>query len=438
VVIAKLKHGDPNQPLESAASRDWDHHRQSVQNLTRSIEKKWKRDLTWQTVDGHVATVDDLLQTPVLFISGRDQLQMSSEQRENLREYVARGGFIFAEACCGGKAFDQSFRELMKEIFPNSPLRLLPADHAVWFAEAKVDPKYMRPLYGIEACCRTSIVYCPSDLSCYWELSQSERDSGYPPGVQEEIDACVQIGQNVVAYATNRILKDKLERPQHSRDLLQEQLARGMLYIPKLHHEGGDDDAPNSLSNLLRFVGEKVEMRVSPNHLMLEPTDPGIFDFPILFMHGRREFQLQSAQRKVLATYLQRGGLIIADSICANEQFSQSFRREMEAVLPGRRFERISPDHPMFSQQFGGFDLSTVTLRDPLLRADEGEPLEARLTRINPLLEGITLDDRLAVIFSPYDLSCGLENHASLECKGYISADAAKIGLNLILFGLQQ
>ena len=56
-------------------------------------------------------------------------------------------------------------------MFPDSQLRLLPPDHAVWFAEGKVDPQYMRPLYGIDACCRTSVVYCPQNLSCLWELS---------------------------------------------------------------------------------------------------------------------------------------------------------------------------------------------------------------------------------------------------------------------------
>ena len=42
------------------------------------------------------------------------------------------------------------------------------------------------------------------------------------------------------------------------------------------------------------------------------------------------------------------------------------------------------------------------------------------------------------MIFSPYDLSCALENHASLDCKGYVKQDAARIGLNIILYAMQQ
>jgi hypothetical protein len=42
------------------------------------------------------------------------------------------------------------------------------------------------------------------------------------------------------------------------------------------------------------------------------------------------------------------------------------------------------------------------------------------------------------VILSPYDISCALEKGASLECKGYVAEDAARLGANVILYALQQ
>ena len=75
----------------------------------------------------------------------------------------------------------------------------------------------MRPLYGIDACCRTSVVYCPRNLSCYWSLHRHDRPDDYPEEVRKEIEAVVRIGENVVTYATNRELKDKLDRPQRRR-----------------------------------------------------------------------------------------------------------------------------------------------------------------------------------------------------------------------------
>jgi hypothetical protein len=439
IVMSQLRHGTKKVRLGADANDigDWNHHRQGLHHLTQSIEVRWRRDLTWQTIDANVATAENLLQTPVLFISGKDALNLTKEQKEDLKTYVNQGGFIFAEAACGGEAFDKSFRELMKDVFPDSQLRLLQKDHPVWFAEGQVNTKYMPHLYGVDACCRTSVVYCPSDLSCYWELATRNRKNDYPKDVNDQIDAYLQIGQNVVAYATNRVLKDKLDTPVIGEVRTVEQLTRNMLIVPKLQHSGGSDDAPNALTNLLSHAREQVEMRIDPNRRMLSPTDPTLFDYPIVFLHGRRDFRFTKSQQKALATFVERGGVIMADAICASPQFATALRREISAIVPNGKLARIPTDHKMFGTEFGGYDLASVTLRDPKLRR-ESDPLGIRLVKGAPYLEGVEIDGRYSVIISPFDLSCGLENHTSLECKGYIKEDSVKIGVNLILYALHQ
>jgi hypothetical protein len=98
--------------------------------------------------------------------------------------------------------------------------------------------------------------------------------------------------------------------------------------------------------------------------------------------------------------------------------------------------ERLPASHPLFTSEFRGHDLTTVTLRDPEAR-DTGDPLTARRVAIPPLLEVLKIEGRIAVVLSPYDISCALENHASLDCKGYIPADAAKLAVNVLLYALQ-
>ena len=441
VVVSQLRHGVQG----IGAGRDWNQHRSAIRNLTQRVEQSWKRDLTWQTVDANSATVADLLEAPVVFLSGSRPLELSAKQKTGLRDYVMQGGFLFVEACdgdgCRGEEFDRSFRALMRELFPSSPLRKLPPDHAVWYADRKVDPRNIPPqlwLEGVEACCRTSVVYCPRSLSCYWELSPGNRRLELAEPAAGRIEACLRIGQNVLAYATNRELKEKLDRPRVTvDDNPNDQLTRGTLRVPKLVHDGGANEAPNALANLLRVCRREVQMRASSDRILIEATDPNLFDFPILFMHGRRSFRFSAAERRALAEFLQRGGFVFADAICASPEFAESVRREFQALLAEQRFERIPPDHPLFTTEYRGFDLSSVTLRDPQARRGD-DPLEARLTRTTPVLEGLMLNDRLAVILSPYDISCALENQASLECKGYVTADAARIGVNVILFALEQ
>ena len=211
---------------------------------------------------------------------------------------------------------------------------------------------------------------------------------------------------------------------------------RGVLVIPKLLYTGGDD-APNALPRLLSFLQTQAQMRVAVDNRLVSPTDESLYEYPIVFMHGRRAFRFSPAERKALATYIERGGLLFADAICASSEFADSFRREIEAMFPDRSLERIPPDHTLFTRAFRGFDVSSVTLRSPQIRSGD-DPLKADLTKTTPLLESLSVDDRLGVIFSPYDISCGLESGASLECKGYVKEDAAKLALNVVLFALQQ
>ena len=105
--------------------------------------------------------------------------------------------------------------------------------------------------------------------------------------------------------------------------------------------------------------------------------------------------------------------------------------------VAGQKLERVPANHPLFSDESSGFNLARVTLNDPKLRQD-GDRLDARRTQVAPLLEGLQVNGRYAVIFSPYDLSCALESSTSMECKGYLKADAARIGTNVILFALQR
>src|SRR5690606_13906025 len=124
---------------------DWNNHRQELAQLTTFTEEQWKRDLTWQVISIKIATVEDLLTTPVLYISGQNDPVALMDHAKLLREYVNRGGFLFAEPSCrDGANFDRGFRQLMQLVFPEQEYRLrdLPApDHAIWRTEIPVFAK---------------------------------------------------------------------------------------------------------------------------------------------------------------------------------------------------------------------------------------------------------------------------------------------------------
>lgn len=434
LLVGKVKHGTGN---------DWNNHPDDVANLTAHVEKVWERDLTWQVVDVETASVEELLQIPVLFLSGRDYAGFDATVTRKIKAYLEGGGFLFAEACCDGKVrgFDQGFREWIGQMYEGRELTpLAPGIHPVWRVEKAVDEDsvYQNSLWGLNVGCRTSVVYCDRDLSCRWQYSHPQRLVRLQVGadLKQEIQDALAIGLNVVGYATNRELRYKFEQSANlTGDPRQDSVGRGQLFVASVFHHGESQAAPQALPNLQRALAQTKQLRTAPKIFHLPLSDPRIFEFPILVMHGRRSFSFTDKEREQLKKYIERGGFLMADAVCASEEFARSFRTEMKEIFPDRELARIDPDHELFSKKFGGYEIQTVRRREP---QPEAERLQALERKVRPQMEGILVGKRYGVIFSPFDISCALENHAAPDCRGYHPEDALKLGVNVVLYSLFQ
>ena len=228
VLINKLRHRPKG---------DWNNDTDDIRNLTGLVSRDWKNLVTWQVVDPNIASVQDLLQAPIVFFNGHEAPEFSAEGEKALRDYVDQGGFIFAEACCGKPEFDRGFRRLMEKLFPEST-------SSIYFARITrsggsrfpLNPD-IHPLLGITHGCRTVVIYSPEDLSCYW--NQSETNPANPAVIK-----ALRVGQNVVDYATGQEMPaDKLAvREVH--DFAPELPKRGALQIAKTSPRGRLEHRP--------------------------------------------------------------------------------------------------------------------------------------------------------------------------------------------------
>lgn len=432
VLMAKVKHGPGD---------DWNRHPTDVANLTAYVEREWNLNLTWQILDPQAASVEDLLQAPVLFVSGSQSPELNGLE-EKFRDYIDRGGFLFAEACCtDGSGFKNGMREFLDRVFPEGEykLRLAGPEHPIWRIDrlVRADSPYVGRLWTIEYGCRTCVVVSEVDLSCYWELYGRGRLEGMSEAAKLRMADANAIGLNVLAYATNREPKGK-EETFIANDLpdLAEQGARGVIRIAKLIHGGGCNDAPGALANLIRTATQgELKLQISDQPFEMKASDPALKRFHLAFMHGRHDFRFTPEERKTLREFLENGGMLFADSICASKEFADAFRREIALVLPDHKLARIPDNSPLFTDAAGGFNIQQVSRREPAA-AQAGQPLRSRVQKVAPELEGGEIDGRLAVVFSPVDISCALEQHEALQCRGYTREDAARIALNVLLYSL--
>ena len=165
--------------MNHGRDKDWNNDPDNVRNIVGVVWRDWKTLVNWQVLDPDIASVSELLQAPIVYFNGHQSPNFSQLACERLRKYVEKGGFIFAEACCGSREFDEGFKQLIKRIFPEDEytLRPLSADHPIWRAKHPLTPD-QHSLWGIDNGRRAVVIYSPQDLSCYWNQAAEPCESG--------------------------------------------------------------------------------------------------------------------------------------------------------------------------------------------------------------------------------------------------------------------
>jgi prenyltransferase beta subunit len=436
VLINKLNYGGPAQPP------NWNLHPNDARNLTDYVSglPKWPKLLTYQQVDldkvEATGSVRDLLQAPILYLSGRDEPKFTEPQVKLLRAYIEQGGFIFAVDNCNGAGFDEGIKNLVARIYPgDAQLKRLPPEHPIYRSEFPLDPEGTE-LLGVDFGCRTSFVYAPRDHSCLWDKWSLQPVPNRTAAFNLLVLHAMKVGANVVAYATGREPYDKLDAPNVEAAGPQDHIQRGLLQVAKLRHTGDWDAAPRALYNVLMALNERSGVKASTRQKNLLPSDPQLRRYPLAYMHGRATFELGPQEIQNLRKYLQNGAVLFADSCCGSPQFDKSFREMVHQIFPDKKLERIPITHELFSSGIG-FPIQRVKRRIPQ-SGNANDPLDSTFKEGEPYLEGIEVNGRYCVIYSKYDLSCALERQASVACAGYDHADAVRIAFNVIRYALLQ
>lgn len=157
----------------------------------------------------------------------------------------------------------------------------------------------------------------------------------------------------------------------------------------QLRYPGGDwDPHPAAPAQFIREIERMTSVEVEPERREVAIADSQLFSHPFLYVTGDREFTpFSELEVERLRTWIESGGTLVADDAAGTPGygFDASFRRELARVEPAVRLERLSAEHTVFKSFF-------------LVRTVAG----ARV--VSPFLEGLTIQGRTAVIYSPNDL----------------------------------
>ncbi len=202
---ARLKY-----PLDGRDQDDWGVHPHGDLNLIDHVRGNTSVDLhnRWNVAD--VADLPRMSQFPFLFMHADEQPALDNVARANLREYLMRGGFLFAEDCVIGRVNhgnnnrnDFFFRRMIEElpkIVPEAKLEKLPNDHPIFhcFYDFKDGLPHMQGTphgaHGLTLNGRLLALLSPSDLHCGWTNGDRWFSSG-------KKDQALKMGTNIYVYA---------------------------------------------------------------------------------------------------------------------------------------------------------------------------------------------------------------------------------------------
>ena len=190
--IARLKYG---------GGGDWYEDRTSLVNLMRAA-----RERLGIAISGDKEAIVEpgsaaLYQYPLVFACGHGNVKFTAAEVENLRRYLATGGFLWIDDDFG---IDASIRRELKRIFPDARLLELPFSHPIFHAHydfphglPKIHEHSGGPAkaFGIIQDGRLVVLYSfDTDLGDGLEDEEVHHD---PP---EKREAAMQMGLNIVEY----------------------------------------------------------------------------------------------------------------------------------------------------------------------------------------------------------------------------------------------
>lgn len=113
---------------------------------------------------------EEVYNFPVLIMTGEGEFQLLEEERQNLRQFIERGGFLLASSGCSSEAWDRSFRREMALTFKDRELKPLAMDHLIFhtvYDVEKLNAKHgePKPIVGIHFGTRLGVLYSQDGLN---------------------------------------------------------------------------------------------------------------------------------------------------------------------------------------------------------------------------------------------------------------------------------
>ncbi len=187
--------------LKYRGGGDWYANPTALPNLLAEVGERTDIDVAERPAT--VALDDDaLLLYPMVHMTGHGRVVLSADEVTRLRDYLERGGFLWADDNYG---MDRHFRSQIDRVLPGSPLVELPFDHEIYhsfydFPDGlpKIHEHDGGPPHGYGAFLNGRLVVF---YSFNTDIGDGLEDAEVHNDPAEKHEAALRMGVNIVVYA---------------------------------------------------------------------------------------------------------------------------------------------------------------------------------------------------------------------------------------------
>ncbi len=144
---------------------------------------------------------EELFNYPFVMMTGESDFHFTSRERDNMKKYLASGGFLLASAGCSNKDWDRAFRREMRTMFGDDQLKKIGMDHPIFRTVHKIETLKLyhaaeeARLEGIEQNGKIVVIYSPHGLN------DTTHNEGCCCCGGNEIKNSIEVNVNILVYA---------------------------------------------------------------------------------------------------------------------------------------------------------------------------------------------------------------------------------------------
>jgi hypothetical protein len=414
VVMNKLQY-DVQDAKKAPQVGLWNQRPRDVANVTRWIASNIEHDLNWQVVKLQ-APLEELLEAPILYIGGSNPLTLSDADLDKLKAYVEAGGMILGNSDGAKAAFTESFKKIGEKMFGRK-FAELPADHVIYTNEQYPRGKWriVPQVLALGNGAREFMLIAPTaDFARQWQLRALARPEAF------------QLPANIFLYAVD---KQNLQYKGQSYYVKPNPAVKAekSIRVARLQYTGNWDPEPGGWRRLSAIMNNDQTAA-----LTVEPVKLGdgklAGAYRVAHLTGTEKVKFTDAEKKDLADFVKQGGTLIVDAAGGQGDFAASVETELAAIFGADAAKKLSTDLPADHAVYRtGTPITEWAFRS-YVRVKLGSMPKA------PRLRAVDVSGRVAVIYSPMDLSVGMVGKEVDGIYGYSPKVATQLMANLLSY----